>query len=111
MMAKSPDGAATDNQPPVAEGILNPFHDAAQFAHLFPGNAGTLNGQINDLRDGKKTDGDGNQADTIPEKHLAEGKALYTRHLAEPDGGKKKTDPAGRSSLSENPRRSARRQR
>src|SRR5688572_13778335 len=62
------EGAALENQPPVAEGIFHAFHDTTQLSNLFPGNARSLDSQVDNLRDGKQSYGHGNESDAVPQK-------------------------------------------
>ena len=47
-------GAASYNKPPVSKGVLNPFHHTTQLARLRLCNAGPLDCQIDNLREGKE---------------------------------------------------------
>jgi hypothetical protein len=60
--------ATFENQPPVAKGIFHPFHNAAEFFDLFPGNARSLDGQVDNLRDGKQSYSHGNESNAVPQE-------------------------------------------
>ena len=57
----------------MPEGILDPFHDASQTARLLIRNAGSLDREVDDLRDRKEAQGHRNQSDTVPEIEISEG--------------------------------------
>src|SRR3990167_6255383 len=73
--------AASDRKPEMAEGILDSLPSACRQAPFrqFTGYGAATDGEINDFRNGEKTDQDRDQVKPAPEVKLGEGKALHSR--------------------------------
>jgi hypothetical protein len=73
------DGAASDDQKPVLKCIFNTGESSLELLLLHIGDARAFDDQIDDLGNGKDTQSDGHQRNTVPEIKLAEGPAQASR--------------------------------
>jgi hypothetical protein len=88
------DGATAQDQCPVPEGVFNALQNPTELADLLLRDAASLDGQIDDLRDGEEPNGHRYQPDPIPQEELAKGIALHARDGIHPDGAEQQTQPS-----------------
>ncbi len=63
---KGTQGAAADDQPPVAEGVLDALHHPAKIADFLLGDTGAEHRKLDRFRNRVEADGDGNKTDAVP---------------------------------------------
>src|SRR5262245_55799962 len=83
------------HQPEVAEGILNPFHDAGKLFLLAAGDTCAPNRQIDDFRDGEHTDDYGNNIQAVPQIERSESISQGSGLGIDADGCEHQTDTTG----------------
>jgi hypothetical protein len=83
----------------VAERVAHAFPHAAEPTHLELRDAGALGGELDELGDRVKADGDRDQADPVPQEELPEGVALGASDRVEANGGQPQAEPAGQEPL------------
>ena len=83
---------AAHDQGPMAEGILDPLEDAADFPHIRLGNAGPGNRHIDDLRDSEQAQRRRHQPNSVPEIEDPEGISFGAGNGIEPDQSKQQPE-------------------